>query len=279
MSSPARIRPFLKWAGGKYRLVDRLLTRLPAGKRLVEPFVGAGALFLNADYEQYLLADINTDLIELYRQLQQDSQSLIDACEALFSDSTNQRESYLALREEFNQCLQPFRRSCLFLYLNRHGYNGLCRYNRQGGFNVPFGRYKRPYFPRQELQHAARRCQRAELVCADFATLLSQTREGDVVYCDPPYAALNPTSNFTQYHHRQFGHAEQQQLASLCQQQAQRGIPVLLSNHATPLTEQLYLGAELQRFPVQRHISCQQRRTAEELLAFYPAESEPYQLA
>lgn len=273
MTKPVRTRPFLKWAGGKFRLLDRLLPNLPAGQRLVEPFVGAGALFLNADYDAYLLADINPDLIGLYRQLQQNSQSLIEACEALFQPAANSQARYLELREEFNQCPDPFRRSCLFLYLNRHGYNGLCRYNRRGGFNVPFGRYKKPYFPRLELQHAARRCQRAELFCADFGQLFSQVQPGDVVYCDPPYAPLSTTSNFTQYHQRQFDSAEQQRLAEASRQLAQRGIPVLLSNHATPFTEQVYQQAQVQRFPVQRNISCQQRLRAEELLAYYPATS------
>lgn len=271
MTNTVRTRPFLKWAGGKYRLLDKLLLNLPKSQRLVEPFLGAGALFLNTDYDEYLLADINPDLIGLYRQLQHNSAAFIEASAELFHADHNQQYRYLELRDEFNQCHHDgFRRSCLFLYLNRHGYNGLCRYNKRGGFNVPFGRYKRPYFPHRELRHAAERCQRAQIQCADFEQVFSQVRTGDVVYCDPPYAPLTATSNFTQYHQREFGLCEQQRLAAASRRLAHQGIPVLLSNHATPFTEQVYQGALLQRFPVQRNISCHQRLRAEELLAFYP---------
>jgi len=135
------MRPFLKWAGNKYQILHRIQQHLPAGKRLVEPFVGSGALFLNSDYERYLLADSNLDLINLYNLLKKEGPNFIEYCQGLFVDKHNNPDIYYQYRLEFNTTNDVRRKSALFIYLNRHGYNGLCRYNSKGGFNVPFGLY------------------------------------------------------------------------------------------------------------------------------------------
>ena len=140
-------RAFLKWAGGKYGLVDTIRRHLPDSELLIEPFVGAGSVFLNTDYPSYQLNDINADLIALYRLLKSRHQHYIADARALFTTQHNQKDAYLSLRQQFNHSTDPYERSVLFLYLNRHGYNGLCRYNLSGKFNVPFGSYKKPYFP------------------------------------------------------------------------------------------------------------------------------------
>ena len=162
------IRPFLKWPGGKYRLLPRIRKALQPGKRLVEPFVGSGAVFLNTDYDTYLLADANPDLIGLYRQLLEEGPSFIRYCRRFFDGRHNNGENYYAYRDEFNETRNARRKSALFLYLNRHGYNGLCRYNGKGGFNTPFGRYDKPYFPEKEMQAFAARAQSTTLLQAHF---------------------------------------------------------------------------------------------------------------
>lgn len=98
----------------------------------------------------------------------------------------------------------PLRRAVLFLYLNRHGYNGLCRYNLRGEFNVPFGRYKKPYFPEAELYHFAEKAQNAEFYCESYEECMQRADSRTVVYCDPPYAPLTATANFTAYHTNSF---------------------------------------------------------------------------
>lgn len=148
-------RPFLKWAGGKYRLLPAIAAHLPKASMLVEPFVGAGAVFLNLPFPRYQLNDINPDLIGVYRLLQQDSERFIRRAKRLFHPRNNTPERYYALRDRFNHSKSALERACLFLFLNRHGFNGLCRFNLAGGFNVPFGRYEKPYFPEKELLHAA----------------------------------------------------------------------------------------------------------------------------
>ena len=144
-------RAFLKWAGGKFSLTERINQRLPAGNRLVEPFVGACSVFLNSDFDEYLLNDINADLIAMYNIIKRKPKQFIDDAKHYFQPQYNNEQAYYKIRDEFNLCHDAYQRSLLFLYMNRHGYNGLCRYNQSGGFNVPFGRYKKPYFPEKEL--------------------------------------------------------------------------------------------------------------------------------
>ena len=122
-------RAFLKWAGGKYSLVEVIGKMLPKGDRLIEPFVGAGSVFLNSDYEHYLLNDINQDLINLYKILQQQPAKFIEDARRIFSPENNTSEAYYQWRADFNASSDPYFRSLVFLYMNRHGYNGLCRYN------------------------------------------------------------------------------------------------------------------------------------------------------
>ena len=145
------MKPFLKWAGNKYRIIDRILNVLPAGNRLIEPFVGSGALFLNASFPAYQLSDANEDLIELYHQLQLGGQTFIDYCGTFFKLEYNVAEVFYDFRVQFNTTNDLRHKAALFLYLNKHCFNGLCRYNQRGAYNVPFGRYKKPYFPAKEM--------------------------------------------------------------------------------------------------------------------------------
>ena len=199
------MKPFLKWAGGKLRIVDRIKALLPPGQRLVEPFVGSGALFLNTDYAAYLLADANADLINLYQQLQQGGQPFIDYCASFFTAANNDEATFYTLRRHFNQTGDPLAKAALFVYLNKHCYNGLCRYNGRGEFNVPFGRYKQPYFPAVELAAFQQKAQSATFVVQDFVTTMNAAQPDDVVYCDPPYTPLSATANFTSYSADGFG--------------------------------------------------------------------------
>ena len=144
MKSSLKPRAFLKWAGGKASLASLICEHLPEGRTLVEPFVGAGSIFLRSQYERYVLNDINPDLINLFLCVQRDVDSYIESVRPYFDGSCNNPDSYYAIRNEFNQTRDVYTRSVLFLYLNRFGYNGLCRYNSSGGYNVPFGRYVKP---------------------------------------------------------------------------------------------------------------------------------------
>ncbi len=265
------MRPFLKWAGNKVQIVEQIQAALPSGARLIEPFVGSGAVFVNTDFARYLLADVNPDLIALYQILQREGLHFIRECRAWFTPENNTAEAFYRLRAEFNATADARRKAALFLYLNRHCYNGLCRYNAKGGFNTPFGRYAKPYFPQAEMEHFYRQAQRAEFVCADFVQTMARAQAGDVVYCDPPYVPLSDTANFTSYSAQQFGLDEQRALARMTETLAARGVPVLISNHDTAFTRREYAQAEIIAFDVRRTISCNgaKRGKAQELLAVF----------
>ena len=265
------MKPFLKWAGGKYRIIDRVLESLPKGKKLIEPFVGSGAVFLNANFEENYLADTNIDLINLYKQIQLNSDEFIEYAAALFVPENNIESVFYELREEFNDSKDIFRKSAIFVYLNRHCFNGLCRYNSKGKFNVPFGRYTKPIFPKTDVINFQIKSQNAVFEVADFKKTMENASVGSIVYCDPPYAPLTATANFTSYTQEGFNFSDQQALADCAKKLILRGIPVVISNHDTEFTRAVYADAQIFSFDVQRYISrdAKNRNKAAELIAIY----------
>ena len=266
-------KPFLKWAGGKYRVLDKILRELPTGTRFVEPFAGSCAVYLNANFPKALISDLNSDLINLYRHLQQEGEYFIQYCASFFTPENNTRSAYMTLRDRLNASFETRERGALLLYVNRHAFNGLIRYNSKGGFNVPFGKYKKPYFPLEELRTFYRKTHSTatEFMAADFRSIFARLEPGDVVYCDPPYVPLSQTSSFTAYAGNAFKAQDQHDLAAIASKAWQKGIHLVVSNHDTEFTRSLYSSAILKRFAVQRFISCDgdNREAAPELLAMY----------
>ncbi len=266
-------RAFLKWAGGKYTLSDTIRKMLPKGQRLIEPFAGAGSIFLNTNFKQYVLNDINKDLINLYKILQYNPEQFIEDAAKLFTPEYNIAEEYYDLRAQFNATDDPYQRSLMFLYMNRHGYNGLCRYNSKGGYNVPFGKYKRPYFPLNELNAFAEQAKHAEFVCENYRETFARAQDGDVIYCDPPYVPLSKTASFTSYAGNGFGLDEQADLANAAEEiTAEKNVTVLISNHDTIWTRKIYEHAyKIKSLKVARTISQKgsNRKKVGELLALY----------
>lgn len=268
------MRSALKWAGGKKRVIGEILKVLPVKgkKRLIEPFVGGGSVFLNIDFDEYLLIDMNKDLISLFNIIKNQPTNFIADAEQYFYGDNNNPDSYYELRKKFNQSQDAYERALLFLYLNRHGYNGLCRYNKSGGYNVPFGRYKHPYFPKAELAFFAQKAQRATFEQGDFEKAFSQSKIGDVIYCDPPYSPINRTASFTAYAGNTFTDDDQARLVSCAETVKKQGIPTLISNHYVDFTKELYKGASKKElFQVQRSISQKgkARVKVKEVLALY----------
>ena len=271
-STIINIRPFLKWAGNKYRIIDKVRSVLPDGKCLIEPFAGSCAVFLNTDYEKYIISDNNPDLIHLYTILKNEGPDFIKKCRYYFSPRFNNEEQYYKIRQKFNDSKDTYKRAVFFVYLNRHGYNGLCRYNLKGGYNVPFGRYKSPYFPEKEMLSFHKKAINAKFVLSSFEHVIQSAKNGDVIYCDPPYVPLSASANFTSYSTGGFNLDKQQQLADLANKTSAKGIPILISNHNTAFTRKAYDKAnKITKFHVQRFISCNggKRGTAGELLALF----------
>jgi DNA adenine methylase len=266
-------RPFLKWPGGKYRLISRIKDVLGNGQRLIEPFTGSAAVFLNTNYQKYLLSDSNPDLINLYQQLSKEGPAFIRYCGTFFNRSFNNKEQYYMLRDEFNSSRNRRRKSALFLYLNRHCYNGLVRYNSRGKFNTPFGLHPTPYFPEKEMHTFLTVADKAEFINSNYWECMKRARKGDIIYCDPPYAPLTATACFTDYHTGGFKWDDQLKLASLAEELACKGVQVVISNHDTRTLRKLYkeAGASITGFKVQRMISADtsNRTRVGELLAVF----------
>jgi len=239
----------LKWAGNKSRVMPELLVRLPEGERLVEPFAGSCAVMMNTNYPAYLIADINPDLINLYRQIKDHNRPFIIVAASLFNQNTT-GQSYYAVRAAFNHdpSLPLLERAAYFLYLNRNGYRGLCRYNKRGEFNIPFGNYTEPYFPLTEIEAFAEKAQRATFICADFRETLHLTKAGDVVYCDPPY-----DGTFAEYHSAGFGKDEHHDLVSMLLDVSER-CPVVVSNSDTLYTRSILRDFDIASISVARSV-------------------------
>lgn len=272
-----RIFSPLKWAGSKGRIMPILRQHLPAGKRLVEPFAGSCSVMLNTDYDEYLIADINGDLINFYQQLQKDCETVITFAEEIFRLDNNEADYYLN-RQYFNE--RGYSESeysdqysaALFLYLNRHCHGGICRYNQQGKFNVPYGRYKAPYFPEAEIRYFAEKAKKATFVCCDFSEALTMTRPGDVVYCDPPYIPTSMTADFTHYHTGGFSLSEQFWLSEILTITAGQGCHVIASNSDTPHGRYLYESFDIHSITAPRSASCKAdgRKAVGEIIAVMP---------
>lgn len=265
------MKPFLKWAGNKFAIIDRIKAVLPAGNRLIEPFAGSAAVFLNTDFDGAILSDINEDLINLYKYLKQDGEKFIGYCSTFFEKEMNNADTYYQLRQIFNRTTDTRLRAAMFLYFNRHGYNGLCRYNNKGEFNVPFGRYTKPYFPKEEMLQFHKKIQNTTILHQNFVQTMEMAKPGDVIYCDPPYVPLTETANFTGYSSGGFGIKEQEKLAELAKQLSRKGIHVVISNHDTTFTQTAYESAQIVSFQVRRFISCKgdARGQANEMLAYF----------
>lgn len=254
----AGLRPPLKWAGGKRWLVPHLrpLWNAHRRRRLVEPFCGGLAVTLGLMPERALLNDINQHAINFYRWLQRGLRITIELAD--------DRNLYYSHRNRFNALIHSGGAdSCeaaqLFYYLNRTGYNGLCRFNRQGSFNVPFGKYKRIEYTRDFTAYAGA-FREWEFTAGDFEGV--PLRPDDFVYADPPYDV-----EFTSYAKEGFSWEDQVRLAEWL---ARHPGPVVLSNQATERIVALYerLGFALHFLSAPRMISCTgDRSRATEVLA------------
>ncbi|SFR13935.1 DNA adenine methylase [Enterobacter sp. kpr-6] len=254
----------MKWAGNKTAVMPELIKHLPKGPRLVEPFAGSCAVMMATDYPHYLVADINPDLINMYQQIKDDPEFFIMIIAGLFKQ--NSKDDFKRIRQHFNYGKSSGKvwRAAAFLYLNRHCYRGLCRYNKSGGFNVPYGNYKKPYYPEAEIWAFAEKAQRATFICAGYEETLAQLVSGDVVYCDPPY-----DGTFADYHTAGFTKDDQYHLASILERRSSEGHPVVVSNSDTSLIRSLYRTFKQHRITAKRSmgVAAGESKSAQEIIA------------
>jgi DNA adenine methylase len=239
-------RPFVKWAGGKTRLAAELAARMPAQFGTYhEPFLGSGALFFRLVRDGRIgracLSDLNAELMEAYLAIRDQVEPVI----ALLSQLAYDKTFYYALRSADPRQLALPERAARTVYLNKTGYNGLYRVNRNGQFNVPFGRYTSPrYCDEANLRAVSHALRSVELASAPFETVLERAQPGDSVYFDPPYAPLSATANFTGYQPMGFSAQDQARLRDVSASLVRRGVSILISNSDTDLIRTLYASPE-----------------------------------
>lgn len=272
------IRSPIKWAGGKTRVMPDLLKRLPKADCLIEPFVGSGTVFMNTEYRRYVLCDSNLELINFFRVLTARTDDLIELARRAFADGNNPR-TYAWRRKVYNQYIKyaahnddkALRIAALFLYLNRHGFNGLYRVNQKGEFNVPFGKYAAPYFPEKEMRLFAEKANdtKAIFLHADFRHSIPDVMQlayDAVIYCDPPYIPASKTANFTAYGKPFTLDDHRALVATLLEVNRQHGTRSVISNSDTPETREIYSAFKLHALSVRRSVSAKTRDMAGEVI-------------
>lgn len=260
-------QPFLRWAGGKRKLVESLIRSFPSSfsnskNDFYEPFVGGGALMLAlgdkslpvyVSGNRLLINDSNPDLVATYFAIRDDAQTLIKKLEVLARDVS--KKAFLRVRAD--QPRDDVSRAARFIYLNKTCFNGLWRVNSKGKFNVPWGQLKNPkILDSENLWAVHTRLQGAHISTGPYQSALESARKGDLVYLDPPYIPLSASSSFSKYAKEDFGILDQYALAGVIDGLTSRGVYVILSNSDTPLTRKIFGDSlALHQISVQRTIS------------------------
>jgi DNA adenine methylase len=254
---PQPAHPFLKWAGGKTQLLDRLMERVPFDfGAYYEPCVGSGALFFELATQGRLkrayLSDSNKALMDAFLAVRDEVEDVIVALKR----HRHEEKYYYRLRAADPEKLPLHQRAARMIYLNKTCYNGLYRENKQGQFNVPFGRYKNPTICDEDnLRAVSAVLQGVRVERRHFLTAVRRAQPGDFVYFDPPYHPRSRTSSFTAFDRHGFNIGDQCILRNVFAELAQRGVYVMLTNSNTRLIRELYVGFNIDRVFTSRSIS------------------------
>lgn len=254
------LSPFVKWAGGKRQLLPAIARRMPGQFRdYYEPFVGGGAVFMNFQPHSCHISDLNRALINAYLQIRDDPWQVMTVLTKLDAALTRTGAAfYYEARERYNQKLQgaqyDVEAASLFIFLNKHCFNGLYRVNAKGSFNVPYNGSVRPSYDTANLEALSRFLKGVTIGCMDFEEAVLRATSGDFVFFDSPYAPLT-ASSFEKYTKEGFTTADHLRLAHLFRTLSDRGCLLMLTNHDTPLVRELYQGFSIESLPVKRLIN------------------------
>jgi DNA adenine methylase len=249
--------PFLKWAGGKSRLLAQFEPFFPEHfERYHEPFLGGGAVFFHLRPEQASLSDLNGRLVACYRVIRDEPGALMERLDD--HRRRHNRQYFYEARTRFNGArnMTDLDRAALFIYLNKTCFNGLYRENSRGEFNVPLGSYVDPavYDP-STIEAVSQALQGVELRNEGFEGVAERAQAGDLVYFDPPYVPMSATSSFTNYTGAGFDLRLQERLAQLFDTLSRRGVYVMLSNSDTPVVRELFAGWRVESIRAGRSIN------------------------
>ncbi len=236
--------PFVKWAGGKRQLLEQLSIRMPEEyKDYYEPFVGGGALLFHQKPTWAFINDINHELIHTYTEIR-DHMEPLSVLLSSMDQVTCTKEFYYEMRERYNEKLKArdydTEMAALFIYLNKHCFNGLYRVNQKGQFNVPWNQKEQVRSVDVEnIKNVSYYLKSVTITCQDFEKSLETAKKGDFIYFDSPYAPLNPSS-FDSYTKEGFTEEEHRRLSNVFRELSDRGCYCMLTNHNTELIRELY---------------------------------------
>ena len=272
--SNTSIVPFVKWAGGKRQLLTQIKERMPEKyNNYFEPFVGGGAVAFSLLPANALINDINKALINAYRQICNTPESFLKAIKKLDDEMWEDgKEYYYFLREHYNDKLVKtefdVELAALFVFINKHCFNGLYRVNGKGLFNVPYNNSRRVSVDENLIMEISEYLQSVKIMDGDFEVACKEAKGGDFVFIDSPYAPLNPTS-FESYTKEGFDIESHKRLAKLFDELTARGCYCMLTNHNTDLINELYgnKGYRIDVISVKRMINSDaSKRVGEEVI-------------
>lgn len=266
--------PFVKWAGGKTQLLDKILCRVPSSYTdYYEPFIGGGAVLFELQPDKAVISDVNEQLINVYRQLKADAQAVIAAIRQI-NETPCTKDFYLAMREKYNNKIlgHELDAECagLMIWINKHCFNGLYRVNSKGLFNVPYNNnVKTTAMSEANLAGIGNflSSRNVDIRVCDFADACASAGRNDFVYFDSPYVPVSETASFTDYTKDGFTYEDHVRLADLFKELDKRGAKIMLSNHDVPLIRQLYADFNIEVVDVRRNINSNaKKRTGREVL-------------
>ncbi|MBQ2900499.1 MAG: DNA adenine methylase [Agathobacter sp.] len=243
--SNSSIAPFVKWAGGKRQLIPQIRERMPEQfNNYYEPFVGGGAVIFELLPENAVINDINRALINTYQMICDHPQEFLQEINRLDAEMWEDgKEYYYSLREHYNDKLMrdefDVELAALFVFINKHCFNGLYRVNGKGLFNVPYNNSRRSSVDEQSIMEISEYLRNVTIISGDFEAACEGASAGDFVFIDSPYAPLNPTS-FESYTKEGFDIESHRRLAILFDELTARGCYCMLTNHNTELINELY---------------------------------------
>ena len=243
--SNSSIAPFVKWAGGKRQLIPQIRERMPEKYNdYYEPFVGGGAVIFDLLPANALINDINKALINTYRTICNESDAFLKEVNRLDNDMWEDgKKYYYSIREHYNDKLMrseyDVELAALFVYINKHCFNGLYRVNGKGLFNVPYNNSRRVSVDENVIIATSEYLRGVTIIDGDFEQACKNAKKGDFVFIDSPYAPLNPTS-FESYTKEGFDIESHKRLAKLYDELTARGCYCMLTNHNTELINELY---------------------------------------
>lgn len=243
----SKISPFVKWAGGKRQLLSQIKERMPkAYNRYYEPFVGGGAVVFELLPEDAIINDINKALINTYRQIGNKPKIFLEEVKKLDENIWEDgKEYYYSIRERYNNKLikeeYDTELAALFVFINKHCFNGLYRVNGKGLFNVPYNNSRRVSVDENVIMEVSKYLQKIRIEDGDFEIVCKDANEGDFLFLDSPYAPLNPTS-FESYTKEGFDIESHKRLAKVFDELTDKGCYCMLTNHNTDLINELYDG-------------------------------------